>query len=81
MLVQFDACRGGRKIPNSSQEKVKARNVSGRGERGPLCDSGSKILLGREGEIITAMVIDKMVIRNVASATNSRVEVLLFLPT
>ena len=74
MLVQFDACRGGRKIPNSSREKVKARNVSGRGERGPLFDSGYKILLGREGEIITAMVIDKMVIRNVTKMQLTVVE-------
>ena len=30
--------------------------------------------------MITAMVIDKMVIRNATNATNGRVEVLLFLP-
>lgn len=59
---------------------MKARNVSGRGEEGQLCDSGSKILLGREGEMITAMVIDTVVLRNATNATNGRVEVLLFLP-
>ena len=30
--------------------KVKARTVVGRGEEGPQCDPGSKLLLGRERE-------------------------------
>ena len=52
----------------------------GRRDEDLLCYPGSELLLGREGEVITAIIIDKMMIRNITNATNSRVEVLLFLP-
>ena len=35
---------------NYSRDKMKARTVMGRGEKGPLCDPGSEFTTGREHE-------------------------------
>ena len=37
---------------NSSLDKTKARTVVGKGEKGPLCDPGSELLLGGKTRVV-----------------------------
>ena len=42
----------GRKMLNYAREKMKARTVVRRGEKGPLCDAGSELLLGGSTRVV-----------------------------